>query len=191
MVEEGTLLTTISNADEVYAYFNVSEKEYLDLVIENEEQTTGKNKKREDVSLILANGELYEHKGIIETSESEFDPSTGNIAFRAKFPNIKRLLKHGGNGKIVIKKPLKKALLIPQKSTFEIQDKLYVYVVKSDSTVEQRNIVSNIRLPHLFVVETGLNQEEKIIYEGVQNVKEGDKISLELITFNQTEHSSL
>lgn len=191
LVEEGTLLTTISNADEVYAYFNVSEKEYLDLVIENEEQTTGKNKKREDVSLILANGELYEHKGIIETSESEFDPSTGNIAFRAKFPNIKRLLKHGGNGKIVIKKPLKKALLIPQKSTFEIQDKLYVYVVKSDSTVEQRNIVSNIRLPHLFVVETGLNQEEKIIYEGVQNVKEGDKISLELITFKQTEHSSL
>lgn len=183
LVEEGTLLTTISNADEVYAYFNVSEKEYLDLVLEKEEQTTGQNKKREEVSLILANGELYEHKGIIETSESEFDPSTGNIAFRAKFQNTNGLLKHGGNGKIVIRKSVKKALLIPQKSTFEIQDKLYVYVVKSDSTVEQRNIVSNIRLPHLFLVEKGLTKEEKIIYEGVQNVKEGNKISSELTTF--------
>lgn len=183
LVEEGTLLTTISNTDEVYAYFHVSEKEYLDFVAENKTQTPKQNGRKEEVSLVLANGELYKYKGIIETSESEFDPSTGNIAFRAKFPNTEHLLKHGGNGKIVIKKPVKKALIVPQKTTFEIQDKLYVYVVKPDSVVEQRNIVSNIRLPHLFIVETGLSPDEKIIYEGVQSVKEGDKIIPELISF--------
>jgi len=183
LVEEGTLLTTISNTDEVYAYFHVSEKEYLDFVAENKTQTNKQSGRKEEVALVLANGELYKHKGIIETSESEFDQSTGNIAFRAKFPNTEHLLKHGGNGKIVIKKPVKKALIIPQKTTFEIQDKLYVYVVKPDSVVEQRNIVSNIRLPHLFIVETGLSPDEKIIYEGVQSVKEGDKIIPELISF--------
>ncbi len=185
LVEEGALLTTISNTDEVYAYFNVSEKEYLDLAAEE----AGKNKK-EEVRLVLANGEIYEHTGIIETTESEFDQSTGNIAFRAKFRNPKNLLKHGGNGKIVIEKSLHNALMIPQKSTFEIQDKLYVYVLKSDSSVEQRNIVSNIRLPHLFIVESGLKEGEQIIYEGVQNVKEGDKISPEIITFDQLNHST-
>lgn len=191
LVEEGTLLTTISNNKDVYAYFNVSEKEYLDLVTENnDDPNNGKNKK-EKVQLMLANGDIYAHKGIIETTESEFDQSTGNIAFRAKFPNPESLLKHGSNGKIVIEKPIKKAVIIPQKSTFEIQDKLYVYVLKQDSTVEQRNIISNIRLPHVFVVESGLKNNEHILYEGVQSVKDGSKITPDYITYEQISNPTL
>lgn len=182
LIEEGTLLTTISNSSDVYAYFHVSEKEYLDYA------TSSPNKKKSlerEVSLILANGDEYAYQGIIETSESEFDQTTGNIAFRAKFRNPDGLLKHGSNAKVVLDRVLKNAILIPQKSTFEIQDKLYVYVMKQDSTLEQRNIVSNIRLPHIFVVESGLKANETILFEGVQSAKEGDKIIPIRISFNQ------
>jgi RND family efflux transporter MFP subunit len=170
LIEEGELLTTISDNSSVLAYFHLSEKEYLEYVM-NEDKEQAKK-----VELLLANGQPFAHPGIIETTESEFDPTTGNIAFRVKFPNPDGLLKHGANGKVVIRKKLKDALLIPQKSTFEIQDKLFVYVLKGDSTVEQRNIESTLRLPHVYVVDNGLSANDRILYEGIESVSAGMKI---------------
>jgi len=169
LVDEGTLLTTLSDNREVLAYFHFSEKDYLNYVKSGEDKV-------KYAGLVLANGEPFAHTGLIETSESEFDGSTGNIAFRARFPNPDGLLKHGSNGKIVLRKNLKSALLIPQKSTFEIQDKLFVYVLKADSTLEQRNIELRHRLPHVFVIEKGLSSDEKILYEGSESVSSGMKI---------------
>lgn len=174
LVEEGTELTSISNNQEVFAYFNVSEKDYLEM-----NRTREKNDFRE-VSLILVDGSMYPYKGVIETSESEFDASTGNIAFRARFPNPNRLLKHGLNGKIQLEKKLRNALCIPQKSTFEIQDQIYVFVVTQDQVLEQRNIQVSYRIPHLYIVEKGLNPQDQILFEGIQNVKSGMKIISEL-----------
>lgn len=179
LIEEGTLLTAISNNKEVFAYFNVSEKDYLEYAISKEQ---GKSK---EVSLILANGTLYSHIGIIETTESEFNKSTGNIAFRARFPNPEQILKHGSSGKILVKTELKNAMLIPQKSTFEIQENLYVYIVDNDNTVQIRKIIPSVRLPHLFAVSSGLSSQDKIIYEGIQRVKEGDKIIPEQVLLSQ------
>jgi membrane fusion protein (multidrug efflux system) len=76
-------------------------------------------------------------------------------------------------------------LIIPQKSTYEIQDKFYVFVVDANNVVKQRNIVIKQRLPHLYVIESGLAASDKIIYEGIQNVKEGDKILTEFISLKQ------
>lgn len=180
LVEEGTLLTVISNNKEVFAYFNVSEKDYLEYAISKEQ---GKSK---EVSLILANGVLYSHTGIIETTESEFNKSTGNIAFRARFPNPEQILKHGSSGKVLVKTELKNAMLIPQKSTFDQQENLCVFVVDSDSSVHIRKIDPTLRLPRLFVVGSGLSTHDKIIYEGVQLVKEGDKIIPEDVSFSET-----
>jgi RND family efflux transporter MFP subunit len=179
LVDEGTLLTTISNNKEVFAYFNVSEKDYLEYAISKEQ---GQSK---EVSLILANGAMYSHSGVIETTESEFDRSTGNIAFRAKFPNPENLLKHGGSGKVLVKKELKNAMLIPQKSTFEIQGNIYVFIVDADSMIKQRQIIPLARLPHLYAIEHSLNANEKIIYEGIQRVKDGDKVQTETVSFSQ------
>lgn len=177
LVEEGTLLTTISDNREVFAYFNVSEKDYLDYITSSEK---GKSK---EVSLLLSNGNLYSRKGIIETTESEFNRSTGNLAFRAKFPNPDQILKHGSSGKVLVKNELKSALLIPQKSTFEIQENTYVYVLGNDNTVQMRKIIPSIRLPHLYVVSSGLSLNDQIIYEGIQRVKEGDKIIPQKVPF--------
>lgn len=178
LVEGGTLLTTLSNNKEVFAYFNVSEKEYLDYMDNPDEQKTKK------VSLLLANDQLYEQDGIIETTESEINRATGSIAFRARLKNPRQLLKHGSSGKVLMKTPLRNVLVVPQKSTFEVQDKINVYVVDSNNVVRVKSFVPGLRLPHLYIVTSGLDKEDKIIYEGVQLIKEGQKVVPSLISFD-------
>ncbi len=168
LIDDGTLLTTLSNNKEVYAYFNVSESEYLEYKTKNDENAK--------VSLLLANNQLHKYKGSIETIEGEFDNSTGNIAFRAKFPNPDLLLKHGETGKILMTIPIKNALIIPQKATFEIQDKVYVYVVDENNVVRSKNISIKQSLPNIYIVDSGLSAEDKILLEGIQSVKDDDKI---------------
>ncbi len=179
LVDDGTLLTTISNNREVFAYFNVSEKEYLDFTAQNEVS------KRRSVSLLLANNQQYPHTGIIETIDSEFDKNSGNIAFRAKFPNPQQVLKNGASGKIRLTNPIKNALIVPQKSVFEVQDKNCVYVVDAQNTVSIRNVKILQRLPQLYVIESGLSTSDKILYEGIQNVNDGDKVQGQLVPMRQ------
>ncbi|MGR8940351.1 MAG: efflux RND transporter periplasmic adaptor subunit [Gammaproteobacteria bacterium] len=169
LIQEGDMLTTISDNREVFAYFHLSEIDYLNYI-------TTEDKDIKTVSLKLANNALYGHEGKIETIESEFDRSTGNIAFRARFPNPEAILKHGANGKVVVKKQLKNALLIPQKSTFEIQDKLYVFVANQEDVLEQRNIISKMRFHDFYVVDAGLSENERILFEGAENERDGNKI---------------
>jgi len=173
LIEEGAALTTLSDNRDVYAYFNVSESEYLDY-------KTG-NHSKEPVGLLLANNREHTAPGFIETIEGVFDNSTGNIAFRARFPNPGYLLKHGETGKVRMTVPLTGALLIPQKSTYELQDKIYVYVISPDGVVSSRNIRIRARMPDIYVVESGLDPKDLILIEGVQNVKDDDKISFEKI----------
>lgn len=173
LIDEGELLTTLSDNSEVLAYFNVSETDYLNYMAMEDKSSF------RSASLILANNEPYPHKGRIDMSESEFDRATGNIAFRVRFPNPDKLLKHGANGKVVLHKKLQKAMVIPQRSTFEVQDKLFVFVIDSSNTTRQREVIPSLRLPHLFVVEQGLDRSEKILFEGVEAVKDGQRIEAE------------
>lgn len=184
LVEEGTLLTTISNNKEVFAYFNLSESDYLNYI------TAGEQEEFKTAQLLLANNSLYDHAGKIEVSESEFDASTGNIAFRARFPNPEAILKHGGNGKIIITKPLTNAMLVPLRSTFEIQDKVFVFAVDEKNKAVQKTIVPKMRIPHYYVVERGISKDDKIVYEGVENVKDGDAINPQLIEPESTTYIS-
>ena len=179
LINEGTLLTTISNNSSVYAYFNVSEKEYLRF----KEQKN--NNETAEITLLLADNKPFAYKGTIETIEGEFDQNTGNIAFRAKFPNPDLLLKHGSSGKIQLTNTIKRALIIPQKASFEIQDKIYVYTVDKDNIVRSRNIEIKQRIQHIYVIESGLKPSDRIIYEGIQNLKEGDKVLPEMIQMQQ------
>ena len=174
LIDEGGLLTTLSNNKEVYAYFNVSEVEYLDY----ENKKSNDNQK---VTLLLANGDEHKYKGQIETIEGEFDNETGNIAFRAKFPNPDLLLKHGETGKVRLTIPIQNALIIPQKCTYELQDKIYVYVVDSENKLKSRNIVIKQKLSNLYIVESGLNETDKILIDGLQTAKEDEKIEVEFI----------
>lgn len=169
LLDEGEFLTSLSDNSQVYAYFNVSEPEYLDF------QQQAKNSKVQ-VGLLLANNTVLPAKGMIETIEGEFNNETGNIAFRATFPNADKLLKNGETGKVLMTIPLKNAIIIPQKATYEIQDKKYVFVVDKNNVVHSKNITVSAEMPDLYIVSEGLNVNDKILLEGVQKVKDDDKI---------------
>ena len=175
-IDEGTVLTKISNNKEVYAYFNMSEVEYLSYKSRADKDINN------NAGLLLSNGEAHKYPGKIETIESEFDNSTGNIAFRAKFPNPELLLKNGETGKVKLTVPIKSALLIPQKATFEIQDKIYVYVMDKNNVVHSRNIVVKQRLSNVYIIESGLTAGDKILVDGIQTVKEDEKIKPKIVS---------
>ncbi|MFB9862169.1 efflux RND transporter periplasmic adaptor subunit [Rufibacter immobilis] len=178
LIEEGTLLTSISDINTVYAYFEVSEKEYLQYA---KAELSGEDNRHGQIQLILADGSTYPHAGKIETMEGVFEPNTGSIAFRAKFPNPNKLLKHHSSGKVRLFNEVDSALLLPQKATFEIQDKNFVYVVGKDNKVKTKSFEPKARFSHFYIVESGLEPGEKVVYEGVQTLREGVTIDPELI----------
>lgn len=173
LVEEGELLTTLSDNSRMWVYFNVSEPEYLAY----KTQANAGNKL--EVQLMTADKQLFKHPGVVETIESEFNNETGNIAFRATFPNTEGLLRHGETGTILIRKPLKDAVIIPQKATLEIMDKKYVYVVDKNNVVKLTPISIAAEMPDLYVIGEGLSGGEKILLEGIRKVKNDDKIAFE------------
>jgi len=173
LIDEGELLTSLSDNNQMFAYFNVSEPEYLQY------QTDVKDRADNKVSLVLANGDIFKEKGNVEVIESEFNNETGNIAFRARFPNSAKLLRNGETGQVQMMVPLKNAIVIPQKATYEIQDKKYVFVVDKNNKVTSREITITGEIPDLYVIKTGLTENDKILLEGVQKVKENDKIKFE------------
>jgi RND family efflux transporter MFP subunit len=181
LIEDGTLLTTISKNDEVFAYFDVSEKEYLNFVSNFKEN----NNLSRTVTLILANGEEHKDKGVIETTEAEIEQGTGNIAFRARFKNPEKLLKHGASGKVRLLKKYHNALIIPQKATFEIQDRMYVYVLDNQNKVKSRAIKAKFRMPHFYIVDEGLSKSDRILYEGLQDVKDGMAVKPEFVAMQR------
>lgn len=180
LINEGTLLTTLSDTKHVFAYFNVSENEYLEYV-----KARGKSESQQSlVELELADGSYFKHKGTIETMEGAFDEGTGSIAFRARFSNPDKLLKHGSTGTVRLTNAVDNAILIPQKAAFEIQDKNFVYVVQQDNKIKTRVFTPQSRLGDYYVVKSGLEPGEKIVYEGLQGLKDGATINPKTISLD-------
>jgi membrane fusion protein (multidrug efflux system) len=173
LVSEGDLLTTLSDNSSVWVYFNVSEAEYLKYKAEHKpgEQTP--------VKLVMANGETFDQPGKVETIEADFNNGTGNLAFRATFPNPNGLLRHGETGKVTMTVPLKNALLIPQKATFDVLDKKFVYVIDEKGVVHSRAITVSAELPHVYVVDKGVDEHDKVLVEGLRKVRDGAVIAVD------------
>ncbi|GAB3276174.1 efflux RND transporter periplasmic adaptor subunit [Larkinella harenae] len=170
LVDEGDLLTTLSDNSKMWVYFNVPEAEYL------EYKTHAQQDNLKHVNLLMANQQVFGYPGVVETIEADFNNETGNIAFRATFPNPKGLLRHGETGNIQMTLPLKNAMIIPQKATFEVLEKKYVYVVDNDNKIRSREVTIAAEMPHIFVVSSGLKKDDKILLEGLRQVKENEEI---------------
>ena len=173
LVDEGELLTTLSDNRTVWVYFNVSEAEYL----EYKSQPRGDG--ATTVRLRMANGQIFGQTGKVETIEADFNNETGNLAFRAAFPNPDGLLRHGETGKILMTVPIKNALLVPQKATFDVLDKKYVFVVDEKNVVRSRPITVSAELPQVYVVEQGLEENDKILLDGLRKVRDGAVVSVD------------
>jgi membrane fusion protein (multidrug efflux system) len=174
LVEEGEILTTLSDNSVMWVYFNVPERAYLEF-------KASQSHEQEDlqVELVLANGNKFDHLGKIAAIEADFNNQTGVIPFRADFPNPDNLLRHGQTGNVVISRVLHNSIVIPQRATFEVLDKNYVYVVDDEDVAHQREITIKHELEDLYIIETGLKVDDRIVLEGVRQVRDGDTVEYE------------
>ena len=177
LIDEGELLTSLSDNSRMWVYYNVPEAEYLDI------QQRIQSDKQLKVKLEMANKQVFDHSGIVETIGADFNNETGNIPFRATFPNPDKLLRHGETGNILMPIVLKQAVIIPQKATFDVLDKKYVYIVDQNNVLKARQITVAHEMPHLYVVASGLSTNDKILAEGLGKVKNNEKISYEFVSF--------
>jgi len=171
LVDEGDLLTTLSDNSKMWVYFNVPEADYLDYKAHEKKDSLMQ------VTLVMANQQVFDHPGVVQTIEADFNNETGNIAFRATFPNPAGVLRHGETGNILMPVFMKDILLIPQKATFEVLEKKYVFVMDKDNVVHQKEIAIAAELPDLYVVKGGVTEHDKILLEGIRKVKDNDRIA--------------
>lgn len=178
LVNTQSLLTTVSDISEIFAYYRVNESEYLDF---KRRQISGEAIEGiNNVELILSDGSIYAYKGKLETVEGDFERGTGSIAFRVRFPNPEGLLKHGVTGKVRMMTTMDNICLVPQKSTFEIQDFTYIYTVDEKQVVKVRSFQPLERYNNYYVTQD-LPSNTAIVYEGVQMMKDGITIKTDTI----------
>jgi membrane fusion protein (multidrug efflux system) len=179
LVKENDSLSTLSDNSVIWVYFHVPEARFLEYKAREGKSKDPSSLELVDsrIQLMLADGSTFKHDaGNIVTVESEFRPLTGTISFRADFPNPDRLLRNGQSGTVLIRRTVKNVLTIPQRATFEILDKRFVYVVGDDDLVSQREVVVEHETADTFVIKKGLDVNDRIVLEGVRRVRDGDKV---------------
>ena len=172
-----TPLTTVADISEMFAYFSMTERQLLSLIHEG-----GSIKeileKMPDVQLQLIDGTMYADSGRVETISGVIDQKTGSVNMRALFPNQRNILRSGGTGNVVFPNPMADVIMIPQSATTEIQDKKFVFVVQADNTLKNTEIqVFKLNDGKYYYVTEGLKAGDKVVIEGVQNLKDGATIT--------------
>ncbi|GIW89338.1 MAG: hypothetical protein KatS3mg108_3662 [Isosphaeraceae bacterium] len=175
LITEGDVLTTLSDNSVMWVYFNVPEAQYLQYMADENQ-----HKAHQEVLLKLADGSLFAHPGKIAAIEAKFNNQTGNIPFRADFPNPDGLLRHGQTGTVLINRIRENALVIPQRATFEILDKTYVYVIDDQSVAHQRLIRVENEKDDIFLISNGLKPDERFVLEGINHVHDGEPVEYTL-----------
>lgn len=178
-------MTNVSSIKEVYAYFSMNEREFLQFLQNTEgENIDDKIKNLPPVKLVLANGEEYGEEGKIETISGDIDPQTGTVTFRAKFENDQGLLRNGSSGKVKVPNIFKDVVVVPIASTFEQQGKVIVYKVEGDSLAVAQAITVKENTENLYVVDSGLAENDMIVAEGVGKLRNNTPIKPNLIAFD-------
>jgi membrane fusion protein (multidrug efflux system) len=181
LIEEGDTLTTLSDNAVMWVYFNVPEADYLRFKsirgASNPQSPRTLDLPGATIQIRLANGQIFDKNAAATlTIESEFNRETGNIEFRADFANPEGLLRHGQTGTLLINQKLNGALVIPQRATFEVLDRQYVYVVDKDNVARQRKISIARELEDIYVIKDGLSAGEKFVLDGVRQVRHGERL---------------
>ena len=168
LVSPQTLLTVLSNNGEMEAYFSMNEKEVLALTDNGKRTLEQAIAGMPEVSLKLANGEVYPLKGRVKSISGVLDPQTGAAKFVAVFPNTNGMLHSGNTAQVLIPNMTPNAIQIPQKATTEMQDMKFVFTVDKNNMVHRTPItVSDINDGHSYIVTSGLNPGDVIATEGV------------------------
>lgn len=180
---DATPLAFVSDISEIYAYFSISEidfiafqKKYVGATLEE------KMRNMPLVDLVIADNTTYSEKGKMKMIDGQFDKSTGAITVRATFPNPNGTLRSGNTGKVRMPQLLSNAVVIPQESTYEIQDKTYVYVLGKDKTVTSKPITISGKTENYYFISEGLKKGDQIVYTGLGSLKDGAPIKPKMIS---------
>ena len=178
-------LTVVSEIKEIYAYFSLSEREFLQFKNEFSGKTIEeKIKQLPPVELILADNSIHSKKGRVQTISGQFNNSTGSITLRAGFENEGGLLRSGNTGRIRIPRKFTSALVVPQEATFELQDKVFVFLVSDSNTVASSPISIIGTSGNFYLVEKGLKPGDKIVFSGLDRLREGALIRPEPLSMD-------
>lgn len=174
-------LTTVSNISKVYAYFSLNEKQLLDFSRQYKGTSLeAKLKNIPAVSLVLADGTTYAENGKVQSINGLINTGTGSASLRATFPNPINLLRSGASASVRIPQHLENVILIPQKSTIDLQGKKFVYVLGEKGLIKNTEIeVMELTKGNFYVVTKGLKAGDKIVMEGFQSLKDGSEIKPE------------
>ncbi|MHC5354348.1 efflux RND transporter periplasmic adaptor subunit [Myroides sp. LJL115] len=181
--QDQTPLTVVSDEQELFAYFAMSEGEYFNF-LENTPGVTLKDKldNLPEVELVLANGQKYASKGKIETITGQVNVQTGTVQVRAAFPNKEHLLSNGNSGFLLLPKQYNDVLVVPQSSTFEQQGQTFVYKVEND-TAKATLITVSDNVNNLSIVKDGLKKGETIVGTGLGTLRSGTPITPQPVEF--------
>ena len=181
-----TPLTTVSEIDQVYAFFSFNEAQYIDHLQRSEGKSKAERiKNSPDLTLILANGKEYSEKGRIQTSTGQINQGTGTIQIRAAFNNPNEILTNGNSGKIRFPVEYKDAIVVPQSATFEQQGNIMIYKLGDDNKVATSILEIEGTVDNLYVVKSGLTSNDKIIVSGVGKLRNGMAISPQDTSFEE------
>ncbi|OYU80022.1 MAG: efflux transporter periplasmic adaptor subunit [Flavobacterium sp. BFFFF1] len=170
-------LTTLSDTKEVYAYFSLGENEFIKFKSLYKGNTIAdKLKQLPPVSLVLADNSEYTQTGRIDMVDGQFDKTTGAITLRAKFPNTNGLLRSGNTGRVKISLQQQNSIVIPQESTIEIQDKIYVFLVDANNAVTRQPIIVSGKSGTDYIVTDGIKTGDRIVLKGFENLPDGATI---------------
>ena len=180
-----TPLTTVSDIEQVYAYFSMNESDYLNFI----QSTKGESRQEKvdnfpEVSLVLTNGATYEEKGKIQTVTGQVNQNTGTVSFRAIFDNPNQLITNGNSGTIKIPVTYEDATVVPQNSTFEQQGKVLAYKVGEGNKVSSAAIETKAAIGNLYVIESGLQKGDKIVAKGAGKLRPGAEIQPQEVAFD-------
>ncbi|WP_440133790.1 efflux RND transporter periplasmic adaptor subunit [Chitinophaga sancti] len=165
---DATALTTLSDISKIYAYFSMSENDFIAF--------SKQLKNLPSVDLILSNGDTYAHQGKIEMIDGQFNKSTAAISIRATFPNPEGLLRSGNTGRVRVNQLVPHIMLVPQAATMEMQDKRFVYKLDSGNVAKRQEILTTGSTGKYFIVTDGLHRGDHILSTGVETITEGTTI---------------
>lgn len=171
---EAQPLTMLSDVSEMYAYFSLSEPDFIAFRNQFAGNTLEeKVRKVPAVELLLADGSVYTQKGKLSTVDGQFNRTTGAISFRASFPNAGGNLRTGNTGRVRIPQLTQSSLVVPQEATFEIQDKVFVFTLADSNKVVSKPLAISGKTANYYFVSSGVTAGEKIVFSGVGNLRDG------------------
>ncbi len=172
-------LTTVSSDGAASAYFSINENLFYDIVGKSKElgvKTANIVSMIEPASLVLSNGTEYSEKGIIGIASGIVDMTTGSIQLKADFKNSDGMLRTGASAVVRIATTHSGVVVIPQSATYDLQDKVMVYLVDKDGVVASRSVEVYGTTGTNYVIKKGLDIGEVILAEGLDYVKQGDTV---------------